>query len=81
MVGIQLVNHPHDFFPDAPDSDQRIQQIKIIGLRIINIGKDINNLASRRELREVATDVKITDLAIHKIVAGHASETSNDFVK
>lgn len=77
MVGIQLVNHPHDFFPEAPDSDPRIPLIKMIGSRIINIGKDVDNVASRRELREVALNIKISDLAIHKKVS---SNSGNAFI-
>ena len=66
MVGTRLARDPHHFFPVAPDSDPRIGLIKLIGSRLIDIGKDLDNLTSRRKLRDVAMDIKIPTLALHK---------------
>jgi len=66
MVGTRLVHDPQPFFPTASDSDPRIAIIKTMGSRLIDMGKDLDNLTSRRELRAIAQDIKVANLAVHK---------------
>jgi hypothetical protein len=66
MVGFELTNNPRQFFPGAPDSDPRIGMLKQIGSGMIRLGADVDNLASRKILRDAALDIDIRSLAVHK---------------
>lgn len=79
MVGSRLANEPQAFFPGVPDSDSRILMMKLVGSKLIGFGKDLDNLASRRELRDVALDIKVAELAVHKKVRSISSTRPETF--
>lgn len=53
-LGLRLVGHPEQYYPGADVSDPRVPMLKLIGAKFINLGKDLDNLARREELRQQA---------------------------
>jgi hypothetical protein len=71
FVGTQLVDDPHRFYPGVADSDPRIPLLKLLGAKLIEAGNALNDLISKKVMRDVAKEVQIPSLAIHEQSNGH----------
>ena len=56
---------PLGFFPGASQADPRIPLLKLLGQKMLEVGKKLDDLAGRKELRDASVDIAISDLAIH----------------
>jgi hypothetical protein len=64
IVGTQLINDPGRF---APDSSREVTElIELTGKKIVELATNLNDLTARKQLRDVAAEIVISDLAIHK---------------
>lgn len=55
-VGSRLVKHPELFYPGASASDARIPKLKLLGERLIDVGKGIDSITRHKMLRQLALD-------------------------
>jgi hypothetical protein len=64
IIGTQLINDPGRF---APDSSREVTElIELTGKKIVELATSLNHLTARKQLRDVAAEIVISDLAIHK---------------
>lgn len=66
IIGKQLASDPHHFFSRVPDPDPRILLMKSLGSKLTEMAEQIHSLTTRRELGDLARDIQIASLAIHK---------------
>lgn len=65
-IGQRLAQQPRSFLPGVPAADQRIAMLELMGKKLINLGRDMNNLAAQRAMQAVARDIQIASLAVHR---------------
>lgn len=55
-LGSRLLGKPEQYYPGADASDPRVPLLKLIGSRLVALGKDLDDLARRELLRRQALD-------------------------
>lgn len=74
-IGEQILHEPEQFLPDVDRADPRIQLMLKIGAGLVEVGKDLQNVETRSELKLVALDVDVAGLALHRKAAPSSAPT------